>query len=348
MSIKYKDDGFNDNSGVPTLERWKQALKGSGLEKEAEQLYYGIIKEGINPGFLYGLGVGESSHTIKRFKHGNNPWNYGYYEGMSFPSLLAAAQALSRNLYKGHYKDKYTLEEIMYTYSPPWKKDSKGNYLRDANGNLVEENDTEQHIQNILNAANNKLGANARNIFIDPNKPMQNSYTPESEAKIRMNASLPVYARNWGSINRQLNINVPENKKNTTYIPRQQVITENRKNTIIQNIQPTTSQYSYTIPNSDIRIKGGEEEFSHPGGAYYSGENLPTVQPTNTLSGLINASQKGIKLRDFYRLMNSEESTPEYWKSIGVSSGDPNLIHPGEKIDLSNIKNKIYPQLAKK
>ena len=124
MADPYDIPGLEIKPGsIGSLDKFKNTLKGTPMEAEAEEIYNTALAEGINPAFIAGLAGAESSFGSKGKAVGrNNPFNYGVYNNQTYSSYAEATKGLARALRdpKGYYfgEGRKDLQSILQKYSP--------------------------------------------------------------------------------------------------------------------------------------------------------------------------------------------------------------------------------------
>ena len=157
MEDPYDIPGLEVEPGsIPTLDQFKNVLKGTPMEAEAEAVYNMSLKEGLNPAFVAGLAGAESSFGSKGKAVGrNNPFNYGVYRNQTYGSYAESTQGLARALRdpNGYYygEGRKDLTSILQKYSPS------------SDGNNIP-----VHMRNIMGIGA-RTGGDANTVFIPLN-----------------------------------------------------------------------------------------------------------------------------------------------------------------------------------
>lgn len=92
------------SSGIPTFAQFQQLLRGTPMAGEARGIYNASLRGGINPAFVAGLAMAESSGGKAGYAVGtHNPFGLGVHEGWTFPTYAAATERLGRTLHDPAY-----------------------------------------------------------------------------------------------------------------------------------------------------------------------------------------------------------------------------------------------------
>jgi hypothetical protein len=154
MADPYDIPGLKIKQGsIGSLDKFKNTLKGTPMEAEAEEIYNTALAEGINPAFIAGLAGAESSFGSKGKSVGrNNPFNYGVYNNQTYSSYAEATKGLARALRdpKGYYfgEGRKDVPSILQKYAPS----------SDGNNNTVE-------LRNIMSIGG-RTGGDPNAVFI--------------------------------------------------------------------------------------------------------------------------------------------------------------------------------------
>ena len=154
MADPYDIPGLKIKPGsIGSLDKFKNTLKGTPMEAEAEEIYNTALAEGINPAFIAGLAGAESSFGSKGKAVGrNNPFNYGVYNNQTYSSYAEATKGLARALRdpKGYYfgEGRKDVPSILQKYAPS----------SDGNNNTVE-------LRNIMSIGG-RTGGDPNAVFI--------------------------------------------------------------------------------------------------------------------------------------------------------------------------------------
>lgn len=154
MADPYDIPGLKIKPGsIGSLDKFKNTLKGTPMEAEAEEIYNTALAEGINPAFIAGLAGAESSFGSKGKAVGrNNPFNYGVYNNQTYSSYAEATKGLARALRdpKGYYfgEGRKDVLSILQKYAPS----------SDGNNNTVE-------LRNIMSIGG-RTGGDPNAVFI--------------------------------------------------------------------------------------------------------------------------------------------------------------------------------------
>lgn len=127
-----KGEGLKSGD-VPTLAKFKEFLKGSPMEAEAESIYKTALKEGVNPAFFATVARQESSlGTSELARTMNNPYGYHPTSGTKYESFTQATEVVARALRRsdGYYAGagKFDYSSVMHTYAPA-SENNTSNYL---------------------------------------------------------------------------------------------------------------------------------------------------------------------------------------------------------------------------
>lgn len=139
-------------NAIPDFPSFARALAGTPMAGEARGIYNAAIKGGLNPAFVAGLAMAESSGGKAGYAVGtHNPYGLGVHLGWKFGNYAAATAKLAKTLNSLGYPDLYKksgLRGVIGQYTP-W-----GDASNNPNG----------HTANITQYGN-KTGGNAAVVY---------------------------------------------------------------------------------------------------------------------------------------------------------------------------------------
>lgn len=95
-------------TGIPTFEQFKKLLRGTPMEAEAGGIYNAALAGKINPAFVAGLAMAESSGGKAGYAVGtHNPYGLGVHLGWRFPNYAKATSRLAQTLQGSEYRKLY-------------------------------------------------------------------------------------------------------------------------------------------------------------------------------------------------------------------------------------------------
>jgi len=146
-------------NAIPDFPSFQRSLAGTPMAGEARGIYNAAIKGGINPAFVVGLAMSESSGGKAGYAVGtHNPFGLGVHQGWKFNTYADATSKLASTLHGLGYPDLYKksgIRGVIGQYTP----------FGDASNN------PNSHTTNIEQYGN-RTGGNAAQVYINGGAPV--------------------------------------------------------------------------------------------------------------------------------------------------------------------------------